>query len=217
MKSNDTNIKIKKIHHANIVVGGDCRQHIFTILKTHLNFKVQANPDFLLFENQFFGIDDARNFEKWIIGKPLIKDIKVSFIITKSITHEAQNALLKVLEEPPFGTYIFINIENLGGLLPTFMSRVRILNVEIEKELDDNYAAEFLQSNINERFSIINFLTKKKDKNAMKNLIKNLERYAYRNDKLNPKSFEYISKAKILVSSKGSSPKIILEWLSCML
>ena len=128
------------MHHANVIISReDCKDFVFDILKKDLNFDIKANPDFLMIENESFGIDDARNLEKWAIGKPLLGETKVFFIITKSITFEAQNALLKVLEEPPLGTYIFIKLENGGGLLPTFISRVNFLENSLRGGLEENF------------------------------------------------------------------------------
>ena len=209
----------KKMHHANVIVGENVRNFVFEILERDLNFKTQANPDFLLIENESFGIDDARNFEKWVIGKPLLGGLKVSIMIIKSITHEAQNALLKVLEEPPFGTYIFINIESLGGLLPTFLSRVRILDAP-KNNAENNNAHKFLNSKIKEKLSLVQTLSKKNPsadgKNEMKELIKNLEKIAYRNN-FKHQNLKDILTAKIFASTRGSSPKMLLEWLSCVI
>jgi DNA polymerase III delta prime subunit len=214
----------KKMHHANVIVGEKCKDFVFGILEEKLNFNVNANPDFLLFENQVFGIDDARDFERWAIGKPLIGESKVSLIIIKSITHEAQNALLKVLEEPPLGTYIFINLESLGGLLPTFLSRVRVLELpkgvfempRSQKTPFGSEAQKFLAGRIKEKFALVRSLSKKENKEEMKELIKNLEEVAYKND-FNAKNLKNILTAKIFASNRGSSPKMLLEWLSCVI
>jgi DNA polymerase III gamma/tau subunit len=218
---------MKKLHHANIIAGKeDYRDFIFSVLENDLNFRVKANPDFLLLESESFGIDDARNLKRWVSGKPLIGEIKVSLVITKSITHEAQNALLKVLEEPPAGTYLFINIESLGGLLPTFISRVMILSPsENEKiaEQTTSIGSKFMNSDINKKLSIINSLSKNKDKTPMKELIRSLEEISYKNyakemeSTVNAKDMKNILTAKIFASSRGSSPKMLLEWLSCVL
>lgn len=45
------------------------------------------------------------------------------------MTTEAQNALLKILEEPPKDTVLILTADFLGGLLPTIRSRVRQLVV----------------------------------------------------------------------------------------
>ncbi len=210
------------MHHANIIINkGSCKDFVFDILEKDLNFNVKANPDFLLFENESFGIDDARDLALWTIGKPLVGEMKVSLLIIKSITPEAQNALLKVLEEPPPGTYIFINLESLGGILPTFLSRVRILDLIGISEKSDvssskDIGSKFLHSDIKEKFSIARSLSKKEDKNEMKELIKNFEEIAYKNN-FKPTDLKNILTAKIFASTRGSSPKMLIEWLSCVI
>jgi DNA polymerase-3 subunit delta' len=52
------------------------------------------------------------------------------------LTHEAQNALLKTLEEPPEGTVLLLTAAHLGELLPTIQSRVRSLSIDVPA-LDD--------------------------------------------------------------------------------
>jgi len=205
------------MHHANIVINKeDSRDFVFDILIKNLAFDVKANPDFLLVENQSFGINDARNLEQWALGKPLMGKTKVFLIITKAITHEAQNALLKVLEEPPIGTYIFINLENLGGLLPTFLSRVMVLNVSKNSNDKNIDAHKFFSSGIKEKLIMIRSLAKKEDKNDMKKLIKDLEEISYKK-KASAEQMRDILTAKIFASARGSSPKILLEWLSGVL
>ena len=212
---------MKTLDHANIVIGGAGRDFVFAILEEKLNFKIRGNPDFLLIESETLGIDEVRQFGNWVINKPFLSDLKASLIVTNSITFEAQNALLKVLEEPPQGTYIFISLENLGGLLPTFLSRVRVLKSskpETSKNIFDskNNNLKFLKSNVSNRFSVINSFTAKDNKSAMRELLKGLEGVAYK-DKFKPKDLRNILTAKIFVATRGSSPKMLLEWLSCVL
>jgi DNA polymerase III subunit delta' len=211
---------MEKLHHANIIIGEDHKRFVSEILKK-LNFNPQSNPDFLILESESFGIDDARNLEKWSSLKPFLSEIKVSHLVTKTITHEAQNALLKVLEEPPVGTYFFISIENLGGLLPTFLSRVRILNTTSVRTIDESEnTLKFLRSDIKAKFALIRSVSKKEDKSKIKNILKNLEIAAYQDTKNSLKETEELKKiltAKIFASARGSSPKMLLEWLSCVL
>jgi len=200
---------MKRLHHANIIAGKeDYRDFVFGILEKELNFDIKA-------------------MKRWALGKPLIGEIKVSLVITKSITHEAQNALLKVLEEPPAGTYLFINIEHLGGLLPTFISRVMILAPKASEKvpkLAESTGSKFLNSDINRKLSVIRSLSKNEDKTPMKELIKNLEEISYKEkaSALNERgadmiSLNHILTAKIFASARGSSPRMLLEWLSCVL
>src|SRR3989338_581185 len=205
------------MNHANIIISREeCRDYVFDILEKDLNFNIKANPDFLLVETESFSIDHARDLIKWSIGKALVGEIKVSLIIVKSITLEAQNALLKILEESPEGTFIFISLENLGGILPTLVSRVRILNLHKEVNNLEDDAQKFFSSKIKDKLSVIRTLSKKEDKSDIKELIKNLEQIAYQN-KASANHIKNVLTAKIFASTRGSSPKMLLEWLSAVL
>lgn len=48
----------------------------------------------------------------------------------QAMTIEAQNALLKLLEEPPEGTLFILTTSNLHGLLPTIRSRAQQLHIK---------------------------------------------------------------------------------------
>lgn len=208
----------KNIHHANIVLGEEGRDIAFEILKKDLSFNIQANPDFLLLELESFGIDDARGLSTWAIGKAIAGAVKVCFISAGAITLEAQNALLKVLEEPTEGTYIFMNFQNLGGILPTLISRVRILNnKEAALTSEDPSLAEaraFLRSKIGERLATVKRLAKKESKKDMKELIWSLE--ALSGEQRLPSANQLLT-AKIFASARGASPKMLLEWLACVI
>ena len=56
-----------------------------------------------------------------------------------TMTPEAQNSLLKVLEEPPAGVYIFLLCDTAAALLPTVRSRAPSLRMQIftEEELSE--------------------------------------------------------------------------------
>lgn len=74
------------------------------------------------------GIEDVRNIHKKILLKPFKSKIKAVVIeIFEGITIEAQNALLKTLEEPPANTIIIITTESKELILPTIISRCEII------------------------------------------------------------------------------------------
>lgn len=80
------------------------------------------------------GIEDIRNFQKQIILKPFKGEAKAVVIKNAhKLTTEAQNALLKTLEEPPANTYIFLTAESNNTLLPTILSRTSILTLKEDK------------------------------------------------------------------------------------
>lgn len=52
------------------------------------------------------------------------------------LTQEAQNALLKVLEEPPADTVVILTTQSKRMLLPTILSRVQVLRVHPPSQTD---------------------------------------------------------------------------------
>ena len=89
------------------------------------------------------GIEDVRNLQKQIMLKPMHGENKA--IIIKNahmLTTEAQNALLKTLEEPPLHTYIYLTAENTNNLLPTILSRTSLIELNEDKQFDEQALQE---------------------------------------------------------------------------
>ena len=79
------------------------------------------------------GIHDVREQINGSIGiKPYSSDYKI--YIVDEAEKEAQNALLKTIEEPPAYAVIFLLTTNLGKLLPTILSRCVVLNIQPVKD-----------------------------------------------------------------------------------
>jgi len=72
-------------------------------------------------------IDQIRDLKNHIFQKPLKLNYKF-ILIEKAhkLTHEAQNALLKILEEPPSHAIIVLEAKDKSQLLPTIQSRIVI-------------------------------------------------------------------------------------------
>ncbi|OPJ61051.1 DNA polymerase III subunit delta' [Clostridium oryzae] len=73
------------------------------------------------------GIDQVRALIDEVNKKPYEGDKKVIIIYSADkLTVQAQNAVLKTIEEPPAGVYIFILCENVQMILDTIKSRCQI-------------------------------------------------------------------------------------------
>ncbi len=78
-----------------------------------------------------FGIGDAREIQKKALLAPIKSPARgFAIIAVTGITIEAQNALLKALEEPHEQTLIIIGVTNKEILLPTILSRCKIIELE---------------------------------------------------------------------------------------
>lgn len=116
--------------------------------KSCIEFDTDNNPDFKIIEpdGNSLKIEQIREFQSKVTEKPIISNKKV-YIINDSdkMTTEAQNCLLKTLEEPPeFVTIILIG-SNENAFLSTIKSRCMILHFnkiqddEIKRFLEENY------------------------------------------------------------------------------
>jgi len=98
------------------------------------------DTEILEFEKQM-GIPDVRLLQKNLFLKPLRSEEKAEIILAfDGLTLEAQNALLKILEEPPAHTIIIICVLSLEFILPTIISRCTVLEEkETEIKFDENF------------------------------------------------------------------------------
>lgn len=115
--------------------------------KSCIEFDNNNNPDFMTVENEekSIKIEQIRYLNAKISEKPISSDRKV-YIINNAdtMTTEAQNSLLKTLEEPPEYACIILITSNESKLLNTIKSRCikvsfnKISNEEFEQYIDQN-------------------------------------------------------------------------------
>ena len=94
------------------------------------------------------GVDDIRTqINTDIAIKPYSSPRKIYIIQEgEKMTAQAQNALLKTLEEPPAYAVILIPTTNVDALLPTILSRCVVLNMKpVRDDLVKKYLMEELQ------------------------------------------------------------------------
>ena len=93
-------------------------------------------------ESESLGIDEIRDLKHFLYSKP-VNSVKRMAIIDGAdrLTNQAQNAILKISEEPPETGLIIMVLENPDSLLPTLQSRFqkiyfgRAASVEIKDHL----------------------------------------------------------------------------------
>lgn len=90
-----------------------------------------SNPDFHILGNDetSIGVDEIRKLQSDIIIRPLYSGRKVYLISNaENMTVQAQNCLLKILEEPPGYGVIILTASNYNALMETIRSRTVRLN-----------------------------------------------------------------------------------------
>ena len=121
--------------------------------KSCIEFDSNNNPDFLYIEpdGNSIKIEQIRDMQKRIQEKPIISEKKVYIIDNADkMTVEAQNSLLKTLEEPPeYATIILIG-SNENAFLTTIKSRCMILHFN---PIEDEKMLQYLQKIRNKQYN----------------------------------------------------------------
>ena len=184
------------------------------VCKSCIEFDTDNNPDFSIIESDgnSIKIDQIREFQKKVSEKPIISQRKV-YIINDSdkMTVEAQNCLLKTLEEPPEFVTIILVGTNENAFLSTIKSRCMILHFEeISEEEILKYLEENYQIKINSQIMIKAFqgsigkAIELKDKQEQYEKIENL---IYGLEKMDV--VDLVNKAEFLYSSKDDKTEIL--------
>lgn len=87
-----------------------------------------TNPYFIVLNAEKSGIENVRELQKKLILKVASTQSVDRVVVIEhfdSFGHEAQNSLLKTLEEPPAKTMILLTVDTEDNVLPTIFSRVQ--------------------------------------------------------------------------------------------
>lgn len=99
-------------------------------------------------ESLSIGISDVKQWQKELFLTPLTSPYTIGIIPeAQLLTTEAQNALLKTLEEPPTHAKIYLESQTSSALLPTILSRCQIIQLltQSSKDLNQSSLATMLQ------------------------------------------------------------------------
>lgn len=126
----------------------------------------RSHPDLLWFEAESkLGIEQAREIKDFLSLKPYQGNTRaVVLIAAEELTDAAQNALLKTLEEPPENTVLILGTASEDQLLPTVISRCRVINLTGKNAADasfDKDIEKLLELPMEKRFQFIEKLDKK--------------------------------------------------------
>lgn len=129
--------------------------------KSCIEFDSNNNPDFSLIEpdGASIKIDQIRQIQKKIIEAPIISNNKVYIIDDADLmTTEAQNCLLKTLEEPPEYVTIILIGSKESSFLSTIKSRCTIIkfslieNAQIKEYLNNKFEIKNISEEMLEIF-----------------------------------------------------------------
>jgi len=165
-----------------------------------------------------FGIDDARELVAKAYNRPVEATEQVLVLRTNFITLEAQNALLKVLEEPPLSTRFIFVIPNGFAVLPTLASRFNeVVSINEIPELSTNATfTAFINNGYKERLTSIEQAMKKKDTDWQQLVKQGLTQYIKESAdaKASLKELEYSVRHLL---TRGASNKMLFEHIALIL
>lgn len=117
--------------------------------------------EFKILDSKEMKVQDVRNAFSSVYEKPLIIEKRIYIINNfEYLNNSSQNALLKILEEPPFYVTIILTSKTLNGILDTIKSRCQKIylaeKIENRKIGKDNILSEVIDDKIKD--DILNIL-----------------------------------------------------------
>lgn len=219
-------------HHA-FIIEAEAERGIETAqawTKKELGIALKNNPDIAILRYGLLSVEDARRVAETAAGVPFAGKHKVVIIAASRAYHEAQNALLKLFEEPPPGAFLFLVLPSLGGLLPTLRSRIQVLKPEAGRTVSglSGAAEAFLKAGKEKRSALIKKLTSGKDEEERRenreealSIVNGIEAVAYSyRSQTSVKHAEMLSDIAALrghLYDRSAPVKMILEHLSLVI
>ena len=184
-----------------------------------------ANPNIFFFDYDSFGIDESRELKARQSMKGFLEGKKFLIIAARAFTHEAQNALLKVFEDPTPDTHFVIIIPDGSGLLPTLRSRLTIMSGrEGDTRQPLAHARKFIAGDTADRLGILKKLIDDKEtaKASAITLVNALEQtlyaeFAQEHDPALGSALADLETYRSYLADRSPSVKMILEHLALTL
>lgn len=230
-----THINIERLHHAYLIEGD--RQVVIdelVVILSEMGIVASGNPDFHLYQHDAFLLDDAHQLRSEQSMHAASGSQKIFIVTFNTMLSEAQNALLKTLEEPTDGTHFFFITRTGEILFPAVRSRMQIVSHQSPATSHQSEDGEkFICATIPERLKMVERYTKAKAdekgeaKEAARIFLESLETALYRripnslsNDRdvgiseKNTSALENVILAKRYLSDRAPSLKLLLEHLA---
>lgn len=207
------------LHHAYLIEGDDENaSEVLVFIKT------LPNAEIIKIKTDAFKLEDAHNLKSLSGEKSISLGKKIFVISANSVLREAQNAMLKLFEEPIPDTHFFLIVPDTNALLKTLLSRFYLISERKDVSPDED-VSKFLAMPLARR---IDFIKEKLEQFEEENeeestdsarasalrFLNSLEFALHQKvpaEKRDAESFEHIWKTRELLRMPGSSVKNLLE------
>ncbi len=155
-------LDVHHLHHAYCILGERelIKKNLRSFFAKHLYTDIAGNPDVIERDFDTLDIEDARMIKNMHASKPAVSDRKLFVVSANFITEKAQNAMLKMFEEPRGDTHFFLVMPSAAGIIATLRSRLFMADERMEEKTALS-ADNFLSGSITKRLSIIKDLMEK--------------------------------------------------------
>jgi len=199
------------MHHAYLLVGNPQETELrFSSFLEELGVSRVNNPDLFLFETEVFGVDDARKLST-LSARKAFGTKKIFLVRPTRFTQEAQNALLKTLEEPHLDTHVFLVAREKEILIPTLLSRMQVVEERTGLEMEGNVSEKYLGMPIKKKLEFAKNFADKGGNLAV--FLDNILLYL-RSKGRNLDFLKKIQDLRFLADGQSVSERLILEHLS---
>lgn len=221
-----------KLYHS-YIVEGDPTTTPFE-LRDYLISSGRINsdsPDVFFELYEALDMDQSHGIREWHTLASSSGSSRVCIIGAKNINREAEQSLLKMLEEPGENTHFFLVIPDKSNVLPTILSRCHVVQAE-KKDKYGSWVDKFISASIKDRLDMVALVVKSAEdadtsatlRHEALNILNSLEGkifIKYKQDIIKNKNLEWvvgeIIKSKKYLRNPGSSVKMLLEHIALVI
>jgi DNA polymerase III delta prime subunit len=214
---------MKLIGNVHLIAGNESvLPQLLLILRAN-GFETIGNPDMDIRTYSQFLVDDARQLCDKAMSKSLAGNRRVFIVVAPSLTYEAQNTLLKTLEEPPGDALFFLVVPSPASLLPTVRSRAQEMVLDDTAQGDVSAIKKFLAATPSKRLDTVKLLLERdedesqsRDLSAIFTFLSALERELSNAMPESRDALEAVYRARKYAGDKGSLLKSLLEQVALL-
>jgi hypothetical protein len=178
--------------------------------------ELPQESEHVFLDNDMVGIDEVRTITAEAYRRPTQGTLKYIIVRTPKVTVEAQQALLKTLEEPPLSTAIVLVVPVGTSVLATILSRVA--TEYCTDTIDNSVFTAWLAAPLAERMERIEAAAKDKDEQFFTVMAQGLRSYLHiRRRELDVRTYASAKQVLELLRTRGASNKMLLEELALSL
>jgi DNA polymerase III, delta subunit len=196
-------------------------EKIVRFFSVEKNRTLSTDSDVHMFTEATCTIDDVRALKLWVQTNPQYSESKLLILAPELFLREAQNALLKTLEEPSGNTQIIILAKKESDVLTTILSRALVYRDATPKTYTDY--ADFLRLPPHARLTdtcIMPFFDKDPEKRPSKevvyyffeSLLRAIEDAKWKNDAVRASALAALRTVTPYISDTGASIKMLIEY-----